>query len=281
MRRLIVLLSATCSAFSAWGCGSDSGPDTPPEPAVCDAPGYHVDSDALSIERVQASVVDPSGAPAASLPVQVCGLNQCFNGMSSATGQVNVTPGASLELPAFKYGDGFDYAEFAVLLGPAARQNLGRVVALPLPDFASGTAFPSHGRVQNGDLGLTIASGSSVVHDLLSYDPTQLVFRSAELPLDADSISPDPSLGFERVFGVAPLGTTFCPPAKLTVQNRAGWAPGSNVAVYVQGLDVAEKWAPYAGWLEVAEARVVSDGSVIETTSGGIPILSSIALRRK
>ena len=51
--------------------------------------------------------------------------------------------------------------------------------------------------------------------------------------------------------------------------------------MFVQGLVVDEKWAPYGNWRSVAEARVSSDGKSIDTTSGGIPILSSIALRRK
>ena len=90
-----------------------------------------------------------------------------------------------------------------------------------------------------------------------------------------------PSFGFELAYGLAPLGTTFCPAAKLSLKNTLDWPPGTDVEVFVQGLDVSEKWAPYGSWLEVAEARVSSDGKSIDTTSGGIPILSSIALRRK
>jgi hypothetical protein len=89
------------------------------------------------------------------------------------------------------------------------------------------------------------------------------------------------SFGFELAYGLAPLGTTFCPPAKISLKNTLDWSPGTEVEVFVQGLDVTEKWAPYATWLMVGEARVSSDGSSIDSTSGGIPILSSIALRRK
>jgi len=80
---------------------------------------------------------------------------------------------------------------------------------------------------------------------------------------------------------LAPLGTTFCPPAGLSLKNTPEWSAGTEVEVFVQGLNVNEKWAPYGTWVKVAEARVSSDGSSIDTTSGGIPILSSIALSRK
>jgi hypothetical protein len=80
---------------------------------------------------------------------------------------------------------------------------------------------------------------------------------------------------------VAPLGTTFCPPAPLTVVNREGWPRGTEVEVFVQGLDVAQKWAPYGSWVKVGEAAVSADERSIVSTSGGITILSAIALRRK
>jgi hypothetical protein len=64
------------------------------------------------------------------------------------------------------------------------------------------------------------------------------------------------------------------------------WAPGTEVEVFIQGLktgsvDHGPDWAPYGGWAPVATAVVSADGSTIDTTDGGIPILSSVALRRK
>jgi hypothetical protein len=266
------------------GCSS-SKPLTPGvtlTPAVCSAPGYHVDSAAVTIDQVDATLEDPSGAPVVNLPVQVCGINQCFTGSTNAAGKTSVAPHSALERPAFKYGDGFDFGELAVLLSSAPSQNLGELVALPLPAYADGALFPTSGPVKSGDLTLLLDSGTTVVHDRLSYsDDAELVLRSTAVPVARSSQALDPSFGFELAYAVAPIGTTFCPAARVSLSNSLSWAPGTEVELFVQGLDVSEEWAPYGTWLKVGEASVSSDGSSIDSTSGGIPILSAIAVRRK
>ncbi|MEI9939325.1 MAG: hypothetical protein WDO69_19055 [Pseudomonadota bacterium] len=283
-RPTILMLSAGLALWASFGCGSSSEPtgsvSTPP--AVCEPPGYHVDTDAVTIDQVRATLSVPSGDPASDLPVQVCGINLCLNYNANQSGVLNVTPHQSLVLPALKYGDGFDYAELAVPLGSDAKQDLGELVALPLPALSEGAKFPKSGDLSSGDLTLHLDANGSFEHDLLTYsDDSQLVFRSVVVPIADSAQALPPSLGFELAYGVAPLGTTFCPAAKLSLKNTLEWAPGTEVEIFVQGLDVSEKWAPYGTWLSVAEGRVSSDGSSIDTTSGGIPILSSIALRRK
>jgi hypothetical protein len=214
--------------------------------------------------------------------VQVCGINVCFNGMTNAAGKTVVAPDMSLSAPAFKYGDGFDYAKLAAPLGSQTTQDLGDLLALPLPSYADGAAFPASGEVTSGDVTLILASGASVTHDLLTYtDPSELVFRSVQIPLAQSTRALDPSLGFELGYALAPVSSVFCPAAGLRVKNTLGWAANTQVEVFVQGLEVDEKWAPYGNFVQVADAAVSADASAIETTSGGIPILSSIALRRK
>ncbi len=235
----------------------------------------------MKIEQLKATLRVPSGEAAADLPVQVCGLDVCLPFNANANGVLNVAPGTPMLLPALKYGDGFDFAELAIPLGSEAKQDLGELVALPLPALSEGAKFPKSGTLSQGDLTLHLASNGSFVHDVLSYSDDELVFRSVAVPIADSTLALPPSFGFELAYGVAPLGTTFCPPAKLSLKNTANWPPGSDVEVFVQGLVVDEKWAPYGTWLNVAEARVSSDGKSIDTTSGGIPILSSIALRRK
>jgi len=212
----------------------------------------------------------------------VCGLNQCFVDATGENGTVDVTPHANLLRPAFKYGDGLDFAELAVPLSGPAVQNLGALIALPLPPFSEGAAFPGSGSVTNGDVTLHLEAGTATSHDLLTYaDSSQLTLRSTQIPIAESELALDPSFGFELAYAVAPLGTKFCPAARLSLKNSLAWASGTLVLVFVQGLDVNEKWAPYGSWVQVAEAVVSSDGSRIETTQGGIPILSSIAVRRK
>jgi hypothetical protein len=281
--------SICLSAALAVGCGSSAPLATPMAAAgqssakpMCAAPGYQSDAASVEIDEVDATLLDPSGAPVPNLLVQVCGLDVCVNGTTNATGKTSVTPQMTLLSPAFKYGDGFGFAKLAAALDSDAQQDLGQLVALPLPSYADGAAFPNSGEVTNGDVTLILAAGSQVSHDLLTYtDPAELVFRSVPIPLADSTHAADPSLGFELAYGVAPVSTTFCPAAGLRVRNSLAWTAGTAVEVLVQGLEVDEKWAPYAGWVKVADASVSSDGSSVETTSGGIPILSSIALRRK
>jgi hypothetical protein len=274
-------LFAGLALVASFGCGSTSEPVSSTPPPVCEALGYHSQDEPVTIERVKASVRLPSGAAAARLPVQVCGLDACLPFNTDPNGVLNEAIQTSMVLPALKYGDGFDFAELAAPFGSEANVDLGELVALPLPALAEGAKFPKSGALTNGDLTLELAESGSVQHDILTYDEEQLVFRSVAIPV-ADSRQALPErFGFELAYGVAPIETTFCPPAKLSLKNTQHWSPGSEVEIFVQGLNVTEKWAPYATWLLVAEARVSSDGSRIDTTSGGIPILTSIALRRK
>ena len=231
---------------------------------------------------MDAQLSDPSGNPVPNLLVQVCGLDICVNGTTNAAGKTSVAPGVKLESPAFKYGDGFGFAKLAAPLGKDAKQDLGAIVALPLPSDAEGAAFTSSGEVTHGDVTLILSDQTSVAHDLLTYsDPADRVFRSVPIPLAQSTRAADPSLGFELAYALAPVSTVLCPAAGVRVKNALAWDPGTAVEVYIQGLEVDEKWAPYAGWIKVADASVTSDGASIESTSGGIPILSSLALRRK
>jgi len=282
-RPATLTLSAGLALLASLGCSSPSDPAGAPriEPATCEAPGYQVEREAVTINRVRASIRLPSGEFAVGLDIQVCGINNCTPGKTRDQGEVDVSLSTPLVLPALKYGDGFDFAELAAPLGSEAQQDLGELVALPLPALSDGAEFPKSGKLSNGDLTLELASNSSVEHDILVYRDEELVFRSVAIPV-ADSQQALPkSFGFELAYGLAPLGTTFCPPAKLSLKNTEHWPAGADVEVFVQGLNVNEEWAPYATWLQVAEARVSSDGSRIDTVSGGIPILSSLALRRK
>ena len=108
-----------------------------------------------------------------------------------------------------------------------------------------------------------------------------LVLRSVSIPVADSTQALDPSFHFELGYALSPLGTTFCPPAQISLKNSLDWDPGTEVEIFIQGLDVAENWAPYGTWLKVADGSVSADGSSIDSTSGGITILSAVAVRRK
>ena len=281
-RPTTLTLCAFFALFAAFGCGSTSDPQPTQNttPALCEPQDYHVESEAIQLEQVQAKLRVPSGEAAADLPVQVCGIDACLPFNADVSGVLNKRIQQKMLRPALKYGDGFDYAELAAPL-TENNQNLGELIALPLPPLAEGAKFPESGTVTNGDVTLRLARNGSVEHDVLSYTDEELVFRSVEVPVAESPQALPPSFGFELAYGLSPLESKFCPPAGLSLKNTLNWAPGTELEVFVQGLNVDEKWAPYGTWLQVAEARVSSDGKSIDTTSGGIPVLSSIALRRK
>lgn len=272
------------AVFAAFGCGSTSDPPSKPAdttPAVCTKPDYHVDADPIQLPKVHASVTLPTGEAATDLLMQVCGIDQCLRYHTNQSGVLSVVPSQKVERPSLKYGDGFDFAELAI---PLDEQNtdVGDLIALPLPALEEGAEFPKSGPVTYGDVTLQLEERSKVVHDELTYsDPSELVFRSVAVPVSDSPQALPPDFGFELAYGLAPLGSTFCPAAKVSLKNTLSWAPGTEAEIFIQGLDVSEDWAPYGTWLKVAEASVSSDGTSIDTTSGGIPILSSIAVRRK
>jgi hypothetical protein len=265
-------LASSNGAAGAGGAGTVAGQCTPP--------GYHVDTAPLQVDEVKAMLKDPSGAPVPNLQIQVCGTDTCTYATSAPkTGAIDAKPAVPLSLPAFKYGDGLDFAELAVPIRKST-QDLGDIVVLPLPAYADGAVFPKSGAVTNGDLTLFVTDETSVVHEVLNYqDDSQLVFRTVSIPIAQSQQALEST--FELAYAVAPLGSTFCPPVRLSLKNTPNWDAGSEVEVFVQGVNTDEAWAPYGGWVKVADGSVSSDGSSIDTTSGGIPILSSIAVRRK
>ena len=268
-------------AAGASGTAGGAGDAGASNPEQCTPPGYHVDAAATQVDEVQAVLHDQNGAAVPRLPIQICGTDTCTYDFSDAKGKVDSSPNVPLILPAFKFGDGTDYAELAIPI-TKAKQDLGAVVALLFPGYADGAVFPKSGSVSNGDLTLFIDKDTSVVHEVLNYqDDSQLVFRTVSIPVAESAQVLDSSFGFELAYAVAPLGSTFCPPARLSLKNSLEWDSGTAVEVFIQGLNADEGWAPYRTWVKVADATVSADASSIDTTSGGIPVLSSIAVRRK
>ncbi len=87
---------------------------------------------------------------------------------------------------------------------------------------------------------------------------------------------------------MAPVDTTLCPPAKVTVTlphattspNDLGWAPGTAVELWITGSDVGQTYAPYAGWRKMSDGVVSGDGATVTTLAGqGFSVLEDFALR--
>jgi len=56
--------------------------------------------------------------------------------------------------------------------------------------------------------------------------------------------------------------------------------PGTALELFLLGLDVGEKWAPYSAWQKVGEGQVADDGATLEFPDG-LPLLTVIGVREK
>lgn len=254
--------------------------DTSGDVAVgsCEAPRPDSPAVSAAIGAVQATLVDPDGAPLTAVPVSVCGTDLCLTGVTDAGGHASIAMNKTLVRPAFTAGDGRTVPE---LLWPltAASADVGTLVAARLP--SAGATLAPGGTAASGGVTLELAADAEVIVDSLSYPlPEDQALRAVALPVVQSSALVASTSGIGIIYGMGPTGTLVCPPAALSVPNSAGWAAGSEVEVLLLGADVGEDWAPYGAWSKVADAVVSADGTTVATTAGGgLPIIGTIALR--
>ena len=267
-------------------------------PSCAEGPGYPPTEPKRTVDKLNGKVVDLAGAPAKKTLAQVCGTDLCIYGSTDDQGVVGICDkqtqicapgivppvGSLFTRAAFKYGDGFDYARFAMLL-PTNTQvyDVGTQITAALPPKTSGVEMTPGSDATSGGITLSIAAGASVKIDTLTFtEPDEQKFRAVEIPIAQAPEAVDKSLGFEIVVGATPMETEFCPFARLTVPNTPGWAAGTEVEFFVHSVDPTNAWAPYAGWAKVSGGSVSADGKTVSTTDGeGLPILSSLAVRKK
>ncbi len=184
----------------------------------------------------------------------------------------------TLTKPAFKYGDGLDWAKLAQPV-QGGDTNVGTVTAVKLPAVGTGDMFaPGASAKSNGGTIDIDAAGQVTVDELVYEDPTTQTFRVAEIKDISQIPAIDPTILI--AYGVAPMETEFCPPAKLHAPNTLNWPAGAKVELLIHGLEVGQEWAPYSGWAKVSDATVSADGSEIVTDDGqGIPLLSTFGFR--
>ncbi|MBK7581037.1 MAG: hypothetical protein IPI67_12590 [Myxococcales bacterium] len=264
--------------------------------ACAKGPGYPSTDPSHQVDELNATILDTTGAPATKVLAQVCGLDLCINGSTDNQGVVctldkqtsvcapGILPNAEFRRPAFKYGDGMGYVKFAQLLPTnTTKYAIGEVRTAKLPDPSQGVTLVPGGSASSGGATLTLAAGTDITFDELTFDTDELKkFRAAEVPLSSAPPAVDKSAGFEIIVGTTPLDTEFCPHAKLSVKNTASWAAGTEVEFWIHGIDPGEEWAPYAGWAKVSGGKVTSDGQSVETNDGeGIPVLSTFGIKKK
>lgn len=264
---------ATASSTGAGGFGGE-GPE-------CELQEYPGSGASLAVDVFTATVLDAGGSPAVGTEVQLCGINLCLFGETDANGQVSVNGGGQMmKQPSFKYGDGFEYARFAVPLDMSSG-DLGDLITEGLP--GAGVAMTGGADAASGPVTLTLEEGASVEVDVLIYDePDEQLFRAAAVPADQVPASVGMPAGIELVFGVAPLETIFCPAAQVTVANDAGWAADADVEFWVHGVDIFQHAAPYGGWRKLGDGRVSADGMTVSTLpEQGMAVLTTFGVKLK
>jgi hypothetical protein len=229
---------------------------------------------------VRAKIATSTGAPAASVPVFVCGTNVCSAPTSTAAdGTVLLPVCLDVAKPAIKIFDDPTWVPFASLLLGAGPSFDVSIVVTPLP--AGGSILVS-GTNRSG--GATLVVTGTVTFDLEHTTASTQIFRAAPFPLGSfagTGLDPGTS-GVANAWGLAPLNTKLAPPAQLTVPNSASWAAGAAVDVLIDGTDTTTPTppAPWGIWGIVASAHVSSDGSTITTDNGsGLPEIAPVAFR--
>lgn len=267
------------SASGSSGSSGSSG-----AAAVCEGKGYGGMEKVAMVGVVKATLVDQDAKPASGVPVFVCGTDVCTPpAKSGANGSTTINANTNLKAPAFKYGDGLEFAKFAAPV-PAGDTTFDmNIVSLRLPAVGTGDLLTPGASAKSNGVVIDIAAGAKVKIDLLTYeDPAQATFRAALLPAGANVPAVDPTLDLEVVYGAAPMETLLCPAAKLHIPNTAGWAANAPVEFFIHGLEVGQEWAPYGGWAMVSEGAVSADGKEVVTADGqGIPFLSTFGVRLK
>lgn len=247
----------------------------------CEGPGHAAPLDPQRVGVVSASLIDQSDAPVPDEDVQVCGIDVCIKGTSTARGGVGIAVNQLITKPAFKYGEGKVNARFAWLLPDEPEIELGTVRTVRLPELGTGEPIVAGSRASSGGLTVSVAEGARIRFDTITFRTAEeKSLRAVRVPLESAPAVIE-SAGFDIVYAATPTDTTFCPPAALSIENTEGWAPGSVVEVWLHGVDITEEWAPYGGFAKVSDARVSEDGARIETTEPGLPMLGVLGFKLK
>lgn len=238
----------------AGECPSTLTPDAPPK---------------LDTGVVSGRVVDPSGTPLAGIALQVCGLDTCLYGTSSADGTFAVQ-GAELEKPILKWGDGRTAARRGLSI-TEKDPSVGDLITDALPAgvglFSAGASLTSSGVTATLD-----ATVDNLAFNIIENGEceSENQFRAVSLPSDDSTLE----------FGLAPLYTTVCPGITFSVVNTKAWPAESEVRWEVYSFDIEQTHYPYGEWAEFGTGKVSTDSSTIEMDAGEMNVVGNLRIVR-
>jgi hypothetical protein len=265
------------SAGTGGGSTSSGGkPGSKPEscPAGTNEPSP---IDPIAVGLVTGELVDERGEPTTAGLVQVCGTDICRNADVAESGKFADDVDGPINAPACKFGDGFEWAKLAV---PIAEGNneLGTLVTVRLPDYAEGVPLVAGKTATSGGVSLVLAADARIQHNIIDYESeAQRVLRAVPLP-EAALVQADPD--FVVGFALSPLETRICPNPALRLENIPQLSAGTELELYLLGLDAEEEFVPYARWQKVADGQVSDDGESLEFPDG-VPLLTAVAVKVK
>lgn len=256
---------------STGGAGGEASCELPtPQPGTADF---------VTVTTVDATATDDGGLPIGGEALQLCGLNGCLYETTSAIGTVSFTNNLSSETidrPLFKPGNSIKYGKIGYLFDPAGASPLEGVFPKMVD---SGQAIAAGQTVSSAGVELSVPAGGVVDVDALIYDTAaKQTFRAAQVP-EAQVQIVTGSADFAMVFALGPVDTLFCPPAAVSFENYAALPAGTVVEIWGQELDVKESFGGYGEWSKVADGKVSADGTKIETTGAGLPVLLTVAIK--
>jgi hypothetical protein len=265
----------TTNAGSTSGAGKGAGGKAEPScPKGTNPPGG-VERTALG--SIDGQIVDEQGEPTSSGLVQICGRDICLKATVGSNGKLAEDVQQTLDAPACKWGDGFDWVKLAQPL-EAGDTSLGTLIATPLPAYAEGAPLVAGSAVRSSGVTLTLSDDAQVVVNEIDYElAEQQGLRAAPLPAETlTRLNQD----FIVAYGLSPLETRICPSPALTLDNTTELEAGTALELYLLGLDVEEAWAPYGHWQHVGDGVVSDDGKTLEFPDG-IPLLTAIGVKVK
>jgi hypothetical protein len=245
---------------------------------------------------VKANIVDDTGAAVVGTSIFICGIDICSTpGTTQAGGAANISTTLMMKKPAFKFGDGVNYAEMAIPLTMMSTDfTTGNMVLATgkLSDKTGADLNPGMSAV-SGDV--TVAVPANAMVTVLPAFPSSN-FRAVSIPLANVGPILNPVMvnnmpaNFKLLYGVTPAGTNVCPAAKVTVAlphaqmmpNDFGWTAGAMVEFWIMTTDTGQTYAPYAGWAKISDGTVSMDGKSVSTVDGqGFPDIENFAIRLK
>jgi len=269
--------SAGTTGAGAGASGGSAGKPSSSNQSCPEGDNPKSDVAPVQIGVVTGHIVDENGEPTTAGLVQICGTDICRNANVSESGKFADAVDGPINAPACKFGDGFTWAKLALPLAEGDT-DLGTLVTVRLPDYADGVPLVAGQTVTSGGVSLTLAEDARVQANKIDYETdAERVLRAAPLPAAAlAQLDPE----FVAGFALSPLETRICPNPALSLENDAALEAGTELELYLLGLDATEEFVPYGRWQKVADGQVSDDGAALEFPDG-VPLLTAVAVKVK